>query len=135
MHAARGFKQVVMLPVAHAVRLLLPQICAVLDIAIDEDALRAADGKPNDGTGMEEDRSEEVRSSRSNSWQQQQQQQQLLLSTGNDVVAHAASITACAALHYSMFFSCCCCCCSQGTSTSNFRHCSGVECVSWVKAA
>jgi hypothetical protein len=40
---------------------VLLQICQVLDIPIDEDALRAADGKPNDGTGMEEDGSDEVR--------------------------------------------------------------------------
>lgn len=37
------------------------QICQLLDIPIDEDALRAADGKPNDGTGMEQDGSDEVR--------------------------------------------------------------------------
>ena len=35
-------------------------ICQLLDIPIDEDALRAADGKLNDGTGME-DGSDEVR--------------------------------------------------------------------------
>jgi hypothetical protein len=48
---------------SHAVvcMLLLLQICQVLDVPIDEDALRAADGKPNDGTGMEKDGSDEVR--------------------------------------------------------------------------
>jgi hypothetical protein len=44
----------------HAVLLPL-QVCQVLGIPIDEDALRAADGKPNDGTGMDEDGSDEVR--------------------------------------------------------------------------
>lgn len=37
---------------------LCVQVCEVLDIPVDEDALRAADGKHNDGTGMEEDASE-----------------------------------------------------------------------------
>ncbi|WIA29416.1 hypothetical protein OEZ86_011919 [Tetradesmus obliquus] len=47
---------------AAALSAVLAKICQLLDIPIDEDALRAADGKPNDGTGMEQDGSDEAMS-------------------------------------------------------------------------